>query len=159
MIFFSRYLKKINLSEAEGSAVHVTNVTYMGMGEPFLNYENVLESVKILNDYKYFNIGVRSISISTAGIIEGIEKFTKEGLQVNLAISLHAPNSELRSKLMPINKRYPLEKVLEAVQKYIKKTNRQVMFEYLLISNVNDSVYCATELAKIMKPLKTIRLV
>ena len=88
VLFFSRLLKK------EGAKV--TNVTFMGMGEPFLNYDNVWEAVKILNDAKYFNIGVRSISISTAGIIEGIKKFSTESLHVNLAISLHAPNDKLR---------------------------------------------------------------
>jgi len=101
VVFFSRYLKKTTLSEVEGSAMHVTNVTFMGMGEPFLNYENVWEAVKIFNDTKYFNIGVRSISISTAGIIEGIKKLSEEKLHVNLAISLHAPNEKLRSSLMP----------------------------------------------------------
>ena len=135
-IFFSRYLKKITLSEVEGSTLHVTNVTYMGMGEPFLNYDNVLESVRIFNDAKYFNIGVRSISISTAGIIEGIKKLSDEGLHVNLAISLHAPNNELRKELMPIARKYSLGEVLKAVDEYIEKTKRKVMFEYVLIKNV-----------------------
>jgi len=149
VIFFNRYLKK---DRARGStqAEKVTNVTYMGMGEPFLNYENVLESVKVLNDYKYFNIGVRSISVSTAGIIEGINKLSEEKLHINLAISLHAPNNELRGKLMPINKKYPLKEVLKAVDKYIEKTKRKVMFEYVLIKGVNDSNEHAKELAKIM---------
>ena len=160
VLFFSRYLKKSTLSEAEGSAIHVTNITYMGMGEPFLNYENVLNSVKIFNDYKYFNIGVRSISISTAGIIEGIEKLSNEDLHVNLAISLHAPNSKLRGELMPINKKYPLPKVLKAVDEYIEKTKRKVMFEYVLIKDVNDSDDCARELAGIMnKKLYFVNLI
>jgi len=150
VIFFSRYLKKITLSEVEGSSSRVTNVTYMGMGEPFLNYNNVLESIKILNNKEYFNIGARSISVSTAGIIEGIKKFSEEGLQLNLAISLHAPNDKLRGELMPINKTYHLENVLKTVDGYIKKTNRKVMFEYVLIDGVNDSDICAKELAKLM---------
>ncbi|MCX6721080.1 MAG: 23S rRNA (adenine(2503)-C(2))-methyltransferase RlmN [Candidatus Staskawiczbacteria bacterium] len=139
----------------------VTNVTFMGMGEPFLNYDNVLKAVKILNDKDFFNIGARSISISTAGIIEGIEKLIKEGMsreagsrvagQINLAISLHAPNDKLRSQLMPINKKYPLAEVLKAVDDYIKKTKRKVMFEYVLIDGVNDSEKCAKELAGIMR--------
>ena len=132
----------------------------MGMGEPFLNYDNVMKTVRMLNDKELFNIGARNISISTAGIIEGIEKFSNEGLQVNLAISLHAPNNELRSELMPINKKYPLGKVMEAVNNYIKKTNRQVMFEYLLTKDINDTIYYATELAKIMKnPLYYVNLI
>ena len=152
VLFFSRYLKK--------SGKKVTNVTFMGMGEPFLNYDNVIKAVRILNDKEKFNIGARNISISTAGIIEGIEKFSKEGLQVNLAISLHAPNNELRSELMPISKKYPLEKVMEAVNAYIKKTNRQVMFEYLLIKDINDTIYCATELAGIThNPLYYVNLI
>ncbi|MFA6190580.1 MAG: 23S rRNA (adenine(2503)-C(2))-methyltransferase RlmN [Candidatus Staskawiczbacteria bacterium] len=147
VIFFSRYLKP------EGK--QVTNVTFMGMGEPFLNYENVWEAVKIFNDYKYFNIGVRSISISTAGIIEGIKKLSDEKLHVNLAISLHAPNDKLRSQLMPINKRYPLEEVLKTVDQYIEKTKRKVMFEYVLIKDVNDTDEHARELAKIMDNTST----
>ena len=158
--FFSRYLKKVTPSAGEGSATRVTNVTYMGMGEPFLNYDNVWESVKIFNDHKYFNIGARSISISTSGIIEGIEKISKESLHVNLAISLHAPNEKLRSELMPISRKYPLKDVLKAVEEYVEKTNRKVMFEYVLIKDVNDSDDCAKELAKIMgKKLYFVNLI
>jgi 23S rRNA (adenine2503-C2)-methyltransferase len=147
VIFFERYIQNVR---SDILYAKVTNVTYMGMGEPFLNYENVIKSIRILNDKEYFNIGARSISVSTSGIIEGIKKFGQEGLQVNLAISLHAPNNKLREKLMPINKKYPLEAVLKAVDDYIKKTNRQVMFEYVLIKGVNDSDECAEELSKIM---------
>lgn len=152
VLFFERYLKK--------GGKKVTNVTYMGMGEPFLNYDNVLKSIRILNDKEGMNIGARNISVSTAGIIEGIEKFAKEGLQVNLAISLHAPDDQLRAKLMPIDKKYPLEKVLDAVDLYIKKTKRQVMFEYILLKDVNDTDFCAKELARIMaKPLYYVNLI
>ena len=152
VVFFNRYLKP------EGK--NVTNVTFMGMGEPFLNYDNVWEAVKIFNDYKYFNIGVRSISISTAGIIEGIKRLSEESLHVNLAISLHASNDKLRRSLMPIDKKYPLEEVLKAVEEYVKKTNRKVMFEYVLIKGVNDSDDNARELAKIMnKKLYFVNLI
>ena len=152
VLFFDRYLKKENS--------RVTNVTYMGMGEPFLNYDNVLESIKIFNDYKYFNIGVRSISVSTSGIIEGIKKLSDEKLHVNLAISLHAPNEKLRSSLMPISKKYHLKDVLKAVDEYIEKTNRKVMFEYVLIKDVNDSTQHAEELAGIMnKKLYFVNLI
>ena len=143
VVFFDRYLSTLGGQK-------VTNVTFMGMGEPFLNYDNVLDAVKILNSKDFLNIGARSISISTAGIVEGIEKLSNEGLQLNLAISLHAPNDKLRSSLMPIDKRYPLENVLKAVDEYIKKTKRKVMFEYVLINGINDSDECAKELAKIM---------
>ena len=142
VLFFSRYLKKENQN--------VTNITFMGMGEPFLNYENVWEAVKIFNNYRYFNIGVRSISISTAGIIDGIKRLSQEDLHVNLAISLHAPNDKLRKSLMPIDKKYPLSEVLKAVEEYVKKTKRKVMFEYVLIKDVNDSDENAKELAEIM---------
>ena len=143
VVFFSRYLAKENQ--------RVTNVTFMGMGEPFLNWENVLEAIKILNDKNYFNISIRNISVSTCGIIEGIEKLANTGLQINLAISLHAPNDNLRSQLMPINKRYSLKDVLQAVNNYIEKTKRKVMFEYVLIKDVNDSDDCAKQLASLMR--------
>jgi len=143
ILFFARLLKK-NKEKA-------TNIVFMGMGEPFLNYDNVIETIKILNDKDGFNLGSRHISISTAGIIEGIKKLSQEKLQVNLAISLHAPNNNLRSKLMPINKKYPIEKILATVDNYIKKTKRKVMFEYLMIDGVNDSFEQSEELAKLLK--------
>ena len=152
VLFFARLLKK--------SKEKVTNVVFMGMGEPFLNYDNVLEAIKILNDKEGFNLGSRHISISTVGITEGIEKLAKEKLQVNLAISFHAPNNELRTKLIPINKKYPIEKVLSAVDDYIKKTKRRVMFEYLMIDGVNNSPKQAEELAELLKkPLYFINLI
>lgn len=152
VILFARYLKK--------GGKKVTNVTFMGMGEPFLNYDNVLKSARIINTKEKLNIGARNISISTAGIIEGIEKFAKEDTQINLAISLHAPSNELRNKLMPINKHYHLERVLNATDNYIKKTKRQVMFEYLLIKDINDTESCARELARIMRhPLYYLNLI
>ena len=119
-----------------------------------------MEAIKILNDKEGFNLGARHISISTAGITEGIEKLAKEKLQVNLAISLHASDDELRTKLMPINKKYPIEKILAAVNDYIKKTKRRVMFEYLMIDGVNDFEGEAEELAKLLKkPFYFINLI
>jgi 23S rRNA (adenine2503-C2)-methyltransferase len=151
VIFFERLLAYRNPTSIQLDRRRVSNVTFMGMGEPFLNYDNVLKAIRILNDKEYFNIGARSISVSTAGIVEGIEKFLKEGIQLNLAISLHAPNNKLRSELMPISKKYSLEKLLSAVDDYIKITKRKVMFEYVLIKDVNDSDECARELAELMK--------
>jgi 23S rRNA (adenine2503-C2)-methyltransferase len=145
--FFARYLKS---KMVEAKPRPITNVVVMGMGEPFLNYDNVLEAIKILNDKDGFNLGARHISISTCGIIEGIEKLIQEPLQVNLAISLHAANDDLRQKLMPINKSYPIAKVLATVDNYIKTTGRRVMFEYLLIDGVNDSEAQAEELGKFL---------
>jgi len=155
VVFFSRYLKNV-----DGGKNHVTNIVFMGMGEPFLNYENVMAAINLLNDKDGLAIGSRKISISTCGITEGIKKLASEKFQVNLAVSLHAPNDELRIKLMPIGQKYPLVKIFQAVDAYIKKTNRQVMFEYLLIQGVNDSVKLAKELAVLMKkPLYLVNLI
>lgn len=152
VLFFDRYLKKQNS--------RVSNVVFMGMGEPFANYGAVLKSVKYLNDSEAFNIGARHISISTSGIIPGIEKLALEKLQVNLAVSLHAPNNKLRSELMRINDRFPLEKLLKTVDQYIHKTGRKVMFEYLMIKGVNDSLQNAEELSYLMnKPLHMVNLI
>ncbi|HPD19784.1 MAG TPA: 23S rRNA (adenine(2503)-C(2))-methyltransferase RlmN [Candidatus Pacearchaeota archaeon] len=139
----------------------ISNVVFMGMGEPFLNYDNVLKAVRIINDPHCFNIGARKISISTVGLFSGIEKLIEEDIQVNLSISLHAPNNELRSKLMPINKKYPLDKVLKKTDEYIKKTKRKVMFEYLMIKGVNDSLKEAEELYCLLKnrPLSMVNLI
>ncbi|MFA6252435.1 MAG: 23S rRNA (adenine(2503)-C(2))-methyltransferase RlmN [Candidatus Paceibacterota bacterium] len=144
VLFFARYLK------AKGDR-KITNIVFMGMGEPFLNYENVLKAIRILNDGQCFNIGSRKISISTSGIIEGIDRFANEDLQVNLSISLHAPTDELRSQLMPINKQYDLRSILFAVDDYIKKTSRKVMYEYVMLQGINDTIECADELIKIFK--------
>jgi len=160
VLFFARFLRTKPTEDGPLSTEKVTNIVFMGMGEPFLNYDNVLEAIKILNDKEGFNLGARHISISTIGITEGIEKLAKEKLQINLAISLHAPNNNLRSKLMPINKKYPIEKILAAVNDYIKKTKRRVMFEYLMIDGVNDFEGEAEELAKLLKkPFYFINLI
>jgi len=153
VLFFARYLK----TKGEDK---VTNIVFMGMGEPFLNYDNVLSAIRIFNDKDGLNIGARKISISTSGVVEGIEKLAEENLQVNLAISLHAPYNELRSRLMPVNIKYPLKDVLSAVDGYIKKTSRQVMFEYVMLKGVNDSCDDAKKLAKLMKkPLYFVNLI
>ena len=140
---------------------NISNIVFMGMGEPFLNYDNTIKAIKLLNDSNGFNIGSRKISVSTSGIIPGIEKFIKEDLQVNLSISLHAPNNELRSKIMPINNKYPLDKLIKIVDEYIIKTNRKVMLEYLMIKGVNDSIEYAEELYQLIKnkPLYMINLI
>jgi len=161
---FNRIKKRLQLYEKllkeNKSKKGITNVVFMGMGEPFHNYDNVISAIKILNDKDGFNLGVRHISISTCGIVPAIKKFADEDIQVNLAISLHAPNDEIRSKIMPVNKAYNLKKLFEAIDYYIKKTNRKVMFEYILIAGVNDSDENAKELAKIMqKKLYHINLI
>lgn len=154
-LFFSRFLKK-----KFGENEKITNVIFMGMGEPFLNYDQVMRAIEILNDEKFIGLGARNISISTSGIISGIKKFSDEDRQINLAISLHAPNDQLRSELMPINQKDNLKDVLDAVDEYIGRKNRKVMFEYLLIDGVNDSQAHAKELASLMKkPLYMVNLI
>ena len=143
VLYFARLLKK--------KGRRVDNVVFMGMGEPFLNYDIVIKAIKILNDKDGFNLGVRHISVSTCGIIPGIKKFADENLQCNLAVSLHAADGRTRTKLMPVNATYPLVALMRAADDYIEKTNRKVMFEYLLIENVNDSPEDASKLADLMK--------
>ncbi|MBT3539458.1 23S rRNA (adenine(2503)-C(2))-methyltransferase RlmN [Candidatus Parcubacteria bacterium] len=155
VLFWQRYLHT-----DEESPDRVTNVVYMGMGEPFLNYDNVMESIRLINDPDGFNIGARHISVSTCGLIDEINKFAKEKMQINLAISLHAPNDKLRSELMPINRRYPLADLMDAVDQYVENRSRQVMFEYLMIDGVNDSEYHARELAELVNgPLYMVNLI
>lgn len=145
----AQFLFMARLLHKEGE--RIANAVFMGMGEPFLNYDNVLEAIRIINDKDGLNVGARKISISTVGIIEGIERLSEEKLQVNLAISLHAPTDSLRSKIMPINKKYPINIVLSSVNDYTKRTKRRVMFEYIMINGLNDRESDANALAEIMK--------
>lgn len=115
------------------------NIVVMGTGEPFDNYDNVMKALSIINDPYGLEIGSRHISISTCGVVPGIRRFAKEDLQYNLAISLHAPNDELRNQLMPINRAYPLDVLMEALREYASVSNRRLTFEYLLLKGVNDS--------------------
>ncbi|MEI6627676.1 MAG: 23S rRNA (adenine(2503)-C(2))-methyltransferase RlmN [bacterium] len=155
VLFFARYLKN-----DLGETARISNLVFMGMGEPFLNYDNVISAIKTLNNDDTLNIGARHISISTAGIIDGIKRLAGEKLQVNLAISLHATDDKIRSKLMPINDKYSIKKILSAVDDYIARTNRQVMFEYLMADNINDNERDAEALAVMMnKPLYMVNLI
>ena len=132
---------------------HVTHCVVMGTGEPFDNYDNVLSFIRILNSPFALDIGARHITVSTCGVVPSILRFGKEGLQVNLAISLHAPTNELRDKLMPINKAYPLEKLIPAIIQYGNDSNgRRVTFEYILIKGVNDSIEDAKKLELLIRP-------
>lgn len=144
VLYFDNYLKKKGKS--------VTHVVIMGTGEPFDNYDNVLEFVKTLNCPYGLDIGARHITISTCGIVPKILQFADEKLQVNLAISLHASTNELRNVLMPINKTYPLEELIPAVMEYEKKSNRQVTFEYILIKKINDSMVDCKNLRNLIYP-------
>jgi 23S rRNA (adenine2503-C2)-methyltransferase len=132
---------------------HITNIVLMGMGEPLHNYNNVLQALRILNSPDGFNLGARHMTVSTVGLVPAIHKLSQEPLQVNLAISLHAPTDELRSRTMPVNRKYPLQELLAACQNYIAATGRQVTFEYVLLSGVNDTPEYAHLLGELLTPL------
>jgi 23S rRNA (adenine2503-C2)-methyltransferase len=129
----------------------VTHIVVMGTGEPFDNYENVLDFVRIMNHPKGLEIGARHITVSTCGIVPKIKEYAHEGLQVNLAISLHAPNNELRNKIMKINHAYPLEELMEAIKYYESVTSRRVTFEYIMLKELNDNIKEAKELAHLVR--------
>jgi 23S rRNA (adenine2503-C2)-methyltransferase len=130
-----------------------SNLVFMGMGEPFDNYDAVLKAIRILNDQDGLMIGARHITISTSGVIPGIERLAGEGIQVELSVSLHAPDNELRDRLMPVNRRYPLKDLLDACQRYAAATKRLVTFEYTLIAGVNDSRRHVETLVRLLSPL------
>jgi 23S rRNA (adenine2503-C2)-methyltransferase len=132
----------------------VSSIVIMGIGEPLDNYDNMLSFLKIMNHDKGLNIGARHITVSTSGIVPRIYDFADENTQINFAISLHAPNTELRSRLMPVNKAYKLDDLMEAVRYYIDKTGRRISFEYGLFGGVNDTIDHAKELAKLLKGIK-----
>ena len=131
--------------------VRISHVVVMGTGEPFDNYENTMNFVNIINHPKALEIGARHITISTSGIVPKIEKFADEQLQVNLAISLHAADDKTRSKLMPINNKYPLKDLMRSAQYYVRKTNRRITFEYLLLGGVNDTLEHADKLSDLLR--------
>jgi 23S rRNA (adenine2503-C2)-methyltransferase len=154
VVFWARFLQQ------EGRGEKPDNIVFMGMGEPFLNYEQFIKAVKFINNPETLNIGARRLSVSTAGLTEGIKRLAGEKIQINLAISLHAPNDALRRELMPIANKYSLREIFQAVDNYIVKTGRRVMFEYLMIKGVNDRDDQARELAELMKkPLYLVNLI
>ena len=131
--------------------IHITHIVVMGIGEPFDNYDNVMDFIKIVTSNKGIDLGIRHITVSTCGVIPGIEKFTNDLKGVNLAISLHAPNDTIRNKIMPISKVYKLPDLMQAIKNYIKVTNRRVTFEYIMLDGINDSLDCAKELSNLLK--------
>ncbi len=145
VMYYANVLKKENLS--------VTNIVFMGMGEPFHNYNNTLAAVERLNDPQGFNFGARRMTISTVGLVPQIRRFADEKRQINLAISLHAADDEERLKMLPVNKRYNIEEVLEACRYYVAKTHRRITFEWALIHEVNDTPEVAKKLAARLKGL------
>lgn len=131
----------------------LTNIVVMGMGEPFQNYEATVRAIDILNHPEGFNFGARRITVSTVGIVPMIERFTKENRQVNLAVSLHAATDQLRDKLIPINRRYPLERLIESCRQYVAHTRRRITFEWAMINGVNDDLSQAEALAGLVEDL------
>ena len=141
--FFARELKT--------RGKKITNIVFMGMGEPFHNYDAVMDAVRLLNDPHGFGLGHRHITISTVGLVPQIDRFATEGVQVNLAISLHAPTDELRSAIMPVNQRFPIDELMAACDRYVKQTGRKVFFEYVMLAGVNDDDASARNLAALMR--------
>jgi 23S rRNA (adenine2503-C2)-methyltransferase len=133
----------------------LTNIVVMGMGEPLANYDRVWQALRTITDPDAFGLGARHITLSTVGLPQGIRKMAGESLQVNLAVSLHAPNDALRSTLLPINLRFPIREVMAAIQEYIAATNRRVTFEYALMDGLNDTAALARELVALLKPLRS----
>lgn len=139
------------LSVEQDTGEKINNVVFMGIGEPFDNYENVVNAIRIMNHPKGLNIGARHISISTSGLVPKINQLAEENIQCTLSISLHATNNQKRSKMMPVNQRYPIEELLQSCRNYIIKTNRRISFEYALAKDNNDHIEDAKELVHLLK--------
>ena len=143
-------IEQILLVEEE-CGKRISHVVIMGIGEPFDNFDNLIKFIEIINNPKGIELGSRHITVSTCGVVPKIKEFMKLPYQVNLAISLHAPNDEIRNTIMPINKAYPIPVLINTLKEYIQKTNRRVTFEYILLDQVNDTSECARELANLVK--------
>ena len=139
----------------------ITNIVVMGMGEPFMNYDETMRALKLINAGKGPNLGARHITLSTCGVVPGFAKLAAEGIQFELSVSLHAPNDTLRNELMPVNKRWPIDELLTACADYTTKTKRIITFEYTIIKGVNDSRACAEELARQVRrvPMAKVNLI
>jgi 23S rRNA (adenine2503-C2)-methyltransferase len=152
-------IRNLTAGEIVGEVMEVTkllggrpdNVVFMGIGEPFDNYDEVLRAIRILNHPDGLCIGARRITISTCGVVSGIQRLADEGIQVELSVSLHAPENELRSRLMPVNETWPLDELISACADYTDKTNRIITFEYTLIKDLNDSATQARQLVKLLR--------
>ena len=152
VLHFERILRK--------DGRRVTNVVFMGMGEPFHNYEQTLRACRLLNDVDGFGLAARSISVSTVGVVPGIDRFGDEPLQLNLAVSLHAATDELRDRLVPLNRAYPLDAVFAACDRYLARTRRKLLFEYVVLAGVNDGADQVAALAKrLRRPLFHLNLI
>jgi 23S rRNA (adenine2503-C2)-methyltransferase len=145
VLHFGRVLK--------GRGEHVTNVVYMGMGEPLLNFDAVWRSIQVLGERSGFGLGARHFTLSTSGVVPGLRRLTEQRSQVGLAVSLHAADDELRSELVPLNRRYPISEVMRACRDYVQATHRRISFEYTMLDAVNDSPACADSLARLLHGL------
>jgi 23S rRNA (adenine2503-C2)-methyltransferase len=139
--------------DAKGQGETVSHVVVMGIGEPFDNFENLLNFIKVIKDDKGLAIAARRITVSTSGLANKLYEFTDTKLQVNLAVSLHAPNNELRTRIMKINRAIPIEKLMKAMEYYVDETNRRITIEYILLRDVNDHKQEAEQLAELLRPL------
>lgn len=142
----------------QGSGLCLTNLVVMGMGEPFMNYDETMKALRIINAGRGPNLGARHITLSTCGVVPGFEKLAAEGLQFELSVSLHAPNDELRSRLMPVNRRWPVDELIETCRRYTLSTGRVITFEYTLVKGLNDSRACAEELVRLLKRLPSCKV-
>jgi len=158
ILFWNQYLKNLEPKNSKLKPSNVSNIVYMGMGEPFNNWSEVSESIKILTDEKLFGFGSRSLSVSTSGIAEGIVRMAKEFGQVNLAISLHFANDEKRSHYMPVNKKDNLDTLKNALQKYFQITKRKVFLEYIMLDGINDTALDARQLVEYIKSIGNAHL-
>ena len=143
------------LAVEQDNNIRISNIVFMGIGEPLDNYDNVVNAIRIINNQKGINIGARHISISTSGLVPKIYQLAEENIQCTLSISLHATTNEQRSSMMPVNNRYPIEELLKACKDYINKTNRRISFEYALAKNNNDNLEDAKRLVHLLKGMMT----
>lgn len=150
----SEILEEVISVRREHPDKNITNIVFMGIGEPFDNYDNLMRSIRILNDKRAFNIGARRITISTCGLVPGIKMLEGENLQVELSVSLHSPTDEVRSKIVPVNKRYPIKELMDTCREYTARTGRVITFEYVLLNNTNASVDDARSLAALLDGMK-----
>ena len=149
-LYASEMLSQIYTAQKD-TGERVSIVVIMGMGEPFDNYDNVVRFIRLLNSENGLNIGCRKISLSTCGLVDGINRFSGENLPVTLSVSLHAPTNEQRNEIMPVNRRYPIEELLSACRGYFEKTGRRISFEYALIDGKNNNGQDAATLARLLK--------
>lgn len=149
----SEMLSQIHSVQRDMS-IRVSHIVLMGMGEPLDNYDNVLKFIELVSNQDGLNIGVRNLSLSTCGVVPAIYTLAEHKLQLTLSVSLHAPNDQVRSLLMPINKKYPVKDLLEACKKYVSITSRRISFEYAMFKGINDSKECALQLSEVLNNIK-----